>query len=265
MNDLDLDLSESRLRKCRLNGKRSFLHAALDRVEAIHAALLEGLTSLVVHLPDESEGLGTDPDSVGQARYVLMDLSEKNRQFVFVNFDGETGVMTGKGAYRILKIIRQEKVSVLELGDDIYLRGSRSVASPDDLDRGTSLQSSTSEYLKPEDEELKERLAPLNDRLKRVKLEIGDASTDEIRQTLEEEREELLRRVRSESRSTRTGIGKAYQRVARALTDTRGKLATRMPRFAKHLGDWMSYDKTKNEYVYNPPASVPWEFRGFSE
>ena len=217
--------------------------------------LLQSEASVAGEVSDESSDKGDDPTPVFRMRKVNDDVIE-------VNFEDETGSISGMYAFRLQQLIVQRRIHALELGGDTMVADSRqsTLASAETIetDIDQSLPSNGNARLA----QIRDELGPLRARHAQLTDEIADATSSFEREELESKMQRVLERINQVRRAEPSAMNKARARVDRGFKRLLEEVLS-MPKFYRHLERSLGFDKLLGDFIYAPEQLPAWDFMGF--
>lgn len=177
-----------------------------------------------------------------------------------VVYGNETGEIRGAGAYRLVRLIREGRVGLVDLATEVdAIASSRSVSSEHQGgDLQVPLQVSVASQLSPT--ELRRLEQSLRDDLQDVNLRLGSTLSLEEQEQLESDRRRLVEYLNGLERIPDSDTRRLRDTVYASLRRLSGQVAT-MPNFTRFLSSSYDYDESRSQFVYC--ASIEWEFENF--
>jgi hypothetical protein len=217
-------------------------------------------------LPATEKDLNKNPESENRdepASSSPIYLMHNLRGTVSVQFGPENGCIRGKQATRLCRLIREKRVDALELGGDLVAAdASPSIVDLSEIEAtyGKDVSSAKGRYVSAANKEL---LRQLNDKARRLKREVEEATTDAERNDSHAQLQITEQEIKEILQPTMTRVDRAREKIERGIRWLVGKTEKEMPEFSKHINQSIRYDGVESQFTYVPTVRPDWEFRGF--
>ncbi|MCH7989766.1 MAG: hypothetical protein IID46_11550 [Planctomycetes bacterium] len=245
----------SRQENVRQMGHIHFLQMLRQGIQGLKDRVNRAIDAQLNHEEKGAETVEQDAD-----RYVLEKMNEK---IIQVEFDGESGVMTGVDAFRIHMLISWGRVHLLQLGGDLALGDEMpSLKAGEAVLEFGAKDGIGIQQVDKKTQKLPE-LRTIHNRIHELAAEIAETEDVVERQELEQERAGHLRYVQDFLRSDPRQYTKARERVDKGFRAKIKELSKTIPRFAQHLKAARGFDELTDEYTNLPAERISWKFKNF--